>query len=608
MAGSHSQYEPCTPTRNVATAARLESWLGKLAAPRARAVAIAVGLLLVAPSIAAGFAFDDYILLDELSHSDQHVWPGSAPFDLFRWLDPAHVHRMVDGEGLAFWTFQRTTNAYLRPVTSLSHALDGWLWPRSAPAMHLHSVLWFGVLLVLVARLYAELIEDRWIAGVACAMFALDSAHGVAVGWIANRNAMIGGAFGAAALLFHQRWRRGRGVRYAVLAFSCAGCSVLSAELAVGVFGYLLAYAICYEHGGLRARLASLVPYTLLLAAFIAARSLGHYGVYGLGAYIDPMHEPLAFLAKLPVRVLVLLSSQISRLNADVYELASASLRPLYCAAAVLACGAFVWSAWPSLRARRELRFFAVGALLSALPLAAGSPSDRLLTFVGCGVMPVIAAALRDVLAAITSRAPASQARGPRVRRGGVLALAFVHLALDPLLLPAFALSPAANERAIEALDASLPRDPGLGARTVIVTEVPDSVLLTYVPAMRTFKRESPIGRLYWLVGNATPVHLERRGKSALRVSTRSGFFSEAWEERAARLPFHRGERIELSEMSVSVVEVTRDGRPLVCDFAFHRPLEASQYVWLRYDGERLRPTRPPPEAGGGVVTADLGG
>jgi hypothetical protein len=420
---------------------------------------------------------------------------------------------------------------------------------------------------------------------------------------------MIGGAFGAAALLFHQRWRRGRGARYGVLAVASAACSVFSAELAVGVFGYLLAYALCYERGGLRARVQSLAPYALLLGCFIAARTLGHYGVYGLGAYIDPMREPLAFVAKLPVRVVVLLSSQISRLNADVYELAGTTLRPLYFGAAVLACGAFVWSAWPSLRARRELRFFATGALLSALPLAAGSPSDRLLTFVGCGVMPVIAAALRDVLAAATSDAPEPVVLATRVRRGGLLALGFVHLAIDPLLLPVFALSPAANERAIEALDASLPQGPALRARTVIVTEVPDSVLLTYVPAMRTFKGESPIGKLYWLVGNATPVQLERRGKSGLRVTTRAGFFSDAWEERAARLPFRAGERIELSEMSVSIVEVTRDGRPLVCDFTFHHPLEAGEYVWMRYDGERLRPTRPPPEVGGaGVATANLGG
>jgi hypothetical protein len=599
--------EPRTASRSAARAAWLDRGLAKLASAHARGYVIALALLLVAPSIASGFAFDDYILLDELAHSGDHARPGSAPFDLFRWLDPAHVHRMVDGEGLAFWTFERTTNAYLRPITSLTHALDGLLWPRSAPAMHLHSVLWFGLLLALVAKLYSELIEDRWIAGIACAMFALDSAHGVAIGWIANRNAMVGGAFGAAALLCHQRWRRGRGARYGVAAFVAAGCSVFSAELAVGVFGYLLGYALCYERGPLRTRLQSLLPYAALLTSFIAARMVGRYGVYGLGAYVDPLHEPLAFLSALPLRVLVLLSSQVSRLNADAYELANASLRPLYAGAAALACGAFVFCAWPSLRARREMRFFAAGTLLSVLPLAAGSPSDRLLTFVGIGVMPPLAAALRDVLATAARGAPGAHLLTARIRHAGVLALALLHLAIDPLLLPVFALSPAANERAIETLDASLPRDPALSARTVIVTEVPDSVLLTYLPAMRSFKGEAPIGKLYWLVGNATPIRLERLGSNTLRVTTNSGFFSDAWEERAARLPLHAGERIELSEMSVSIVKVTHDGRPLVCDFTFDRPLEASHYVWLRYDGNRLRPTRPPPEAGG-RATASLGG
>jgi hypothetical protein len=591
-------------TRSAKRAGNLHRLLARLGTPIARRVVIVLALALVAPSIVGGFAFDDYILLDELSHRDHDFWPGRAPLDLFRWLDPAHVHRLVDGEGLAFWTFDRTTNAYLRPITSLTHTIDGLLWPRSAEAMHLHSLIWFALLLVLVTKLYSELLENRFVVGVASAMFALDSAHGVAVGWISNRNALVGGAFGAAALLLYHRFRRGEGARFGVLAWLCAACSVFSAELAVGLLGYVLGYALLYEQGPLRRRLLSLLPYAALLALFAIVRVVGHYGVYGLGAYIDPLHEPGAFLASLPERVLVLLSSQVSRLNADLFEYASAATRPLYCAAALLACAAFVACLWPSLRTRREARFLGAGAVLSALPLAAGSPSDRLLTFVGVGAMPLLAIALEGALVAF-ERGTARALRD-RVRNLGALAFGLVHLTLDPLLLPMFTLSPATNARTIDALDASLPKDAAISGKTVIVTEVPDSVLLTYLPAMRAFKGESPLGKLYWLVGNATPVELERRDETTLRVSTRSGFFSDAWEERASRLPLHAGQRIELSEMSVAVVKVTRDGRPLVCDFMFRRPLEASEFVWLRFTGDQLQPTQPPRLAHE-IVSANLG-
>ena len=224
-----------------------------------------------------------------------------------------------DGAGLAFWTFERTTNAYLRPVTSLSSARG--FWPRSAPAMHLHSVLWFGLLLgagrALVRRAdRGSLDRRRRVRDVRARQRARRGGRLDREPQRHDRRCVRrGGALVPSALAARSR-RALRRARHRERGLQ----RVLGRALAVGVFGYLLAYALCYERGGLRARVASLAPYTLLLACFIAARRLGHYGVYGLGAYIDPMREPLAFLAKLPVRVIVLLSSQTSRLNADVYS------------------------------------------------------------------------------------------------------------------------------------------------------------------------------------------------------------------------------------------------------------------------------------------------
>jgi hypothetical protein len=576
--------------RRATRARAINRLLAKLEAPRARSWLVALALVLAAPSLVVGLAFDDYILLDEMARPGER-WPGSAPFDLFRWTDPAHVHRLIDGQGLAFWTFDGATHAFMRPMSSLTHALDGLLWPYSATAMHLHSLIWFALLLVLVMRLYAAIMESRFVAGVSSAMFALDSAHGITVGWIANRNALIGGVFGVAALHMHHRFRSGAGARFGVLAFSFAACSLFSAELAIGLLGYVFSYALLYERGPMRRRLLSLLPYAALLGVLALARTLGHYGVYGLGAYIDPTREPFAFVAELPVRVVVLLSSQLSRINADLYEFISAPLRPLFFVAALLACVACLACVWPSLRAHRETRFLAAGALLSAIPLAACTPSDRMLTFVGIGAMPVLAAALHDALTAAERGAAALRGR---VLQAGALVFALVHLTLDPLLLPLFACSPSTNARAVEAIDASLADAGALGDKTVIVTEVPDSVLVGYLPVLRAFKGESRIGKLYWLVGNATSVQLERRGANELRVSTRGGFFSDAWAERAERLPFHPSQRIELSEMSIVVVKVTADGRPAVCDFTFDRSLEASHFVWLRYAGDHLQRTRPP--------------
>src|SRR5262245_23196961 len=130
---------------------RVYALLAKFERPLARRIAIALGLMLVVPCLFSGFALDDYVLLEQLANRPDKRWAGSAPFDLFRWVDPAHAHALMDGGGLSWWMYDRALLAFMRPLSSLSHALDYALWPHSAFLMHLHSWLWFALLLAAAA-------------------------------------------------------------------------------------------------------------------------------------------------------------------------------------------------------------------------------------------------------------------------------------------------------------------------------------------------------------------------------------------------------------------------------------------------------------------------
>jgi hypothetical protein len=586
---------------------RLQAFLASFARPWPRRIAIVAALVLVAPTLAAGFALDDYVLFDRLERPASE-WAGSAPLDLFRWTDPAHNQHLMDGAGLAWWTHPGTTIAFMRPLSSLTHVLDHWLWPRRPMAMHLQNLVWFALLLGLAATAYAELLDSRWVAGVACAMFALDSAHGSAVGWISNRNALIAGVFGIAALLFHHRRRQSAPTWTAFAAALCFGLSLFAAELGLGTAGYLVAYALCFDRASLRARSASMLPYVAVFAVWAFARHVGHYGVFGLGSYVDPLREPLAFLGLLPGRAAVLMSSQISRLGADLYQLVPVASQPVLLICAFAICGVALWFVWPSLRAERSARFWACGAVLSLMPLAAGAPSDRLLTLVGLGVMPLLATAMENPLN--SRRAPRAWSattadRSAVMRRACAQVLVLVHFVVDPLLLPLLALSTSLIAQGAQTVEASLPSAPALREQTVIVTAVPDSVLLSYLLAMRTFDGKPRPKRLYWLTASPTATaHFERRGPNVLRVSSADGLLDPRWQERSSRLPMRKGERVALSDVTVTVVELTADGRPSVCDFVFEHVLESTQYVWRTWQSGRLEPFRvPPPSLGGRLST-----
>jgi hypothetical protein len=572
--------------------------LEKFEGLRARRVVLSAALLLVAPALASGFALDDYVLLYQMAGPGGE-WAGSAPFDLFRWMDPAHDQRLIDGGGMPWWTFEGANCAFLRPLSSLSHMLDHWLWPKSAFGMHAHSLVWFALLLFVAFKVYAALLESRWVAGAACAMFALDSAHGETVGWISNRNALISAAFGIGALLCHHRRRGGAGFGFAVAAWGCFALSLSSAELGVAVCGYLLAYALLFEQGSLRPRLASMIPYAAVFVVWSVSRSAAHYGSFGLGAYVDPIAEPWAFATGLPSRSLVLMSSQISRLGSDLYDLVPTTVQPLLLVWALIVCAVMVWFIWPSLRARRSTRFWAGGAMLSVVPLAATVPSDRLLTLVGFGVMPLLAQAMHDALRAARDWKPDCKptfAPTGHLRVTCALMLAFVHFTVDPALLPLLSLSPALVAKGTETTEASLQTDAALREQTVIVAEVPDSVLLSYLPVMRSFNGKPRPEKLYWLAATHASARFERRGPNVLRVTSEAGFFDRRSEARSPRFPLRKGDRVALSQMTVEIVELTRDGRPEVCDFVFALPLESHSYVWRTWQDGRLQSFRVPTE------------
>jgi hypothetical protein len=166
--------------------------------------------------------------------------------------------------------------------------------------------------------------------------------------------------------------------------------------------------------------------------------------------------------------------------------------------------------------------------------------------------------------------------------------LVFVHLVIDPLLLPVLSLSPALAFGWAKAVDESLSVDPALREQIVIVADIPDSMMLSYLPAMRAANGKPRPAKLYWLAATRAAVQMERRAPNVLRLTSVAGIFDRTTDARSLRYPFHRGDRVVLSDMTVEVVELSNEGRPLVCDFVFAEPLESSTYVWQTWRDDHL--------------------
>jgi len=580
------------PTR----ADRLRRFLARRWVPSA---AIGLALLLVSPCLRNGRMGDDYMQMARVD-PQLHV-PGFsyAPLDLFTFVsgDPAQRKVLLDEGVFGWWTAPDFRMSFWRPLSSLTHLVDQLLWPRSSVLGHLHSMAWFAALLAVLASLYRR-FHVPWVAHLALVLYALDDGRGWVLGWLANRNALVAAALGFAALLVHDRarrdgWRPGGWLAPAVFALA-----LLGGEAALAVTAYFLAHALFLDRGTLGRRLGRLWPYAALSVAWLVAYKVLAYGTTGGGMYLNPLDEPIPYLRALVERLPVLLAAQVGLRVADawlVLPMLSATAPLVAYLLALLLLAVFTIALAPVWRREPVCRFWTVGAVLSLPPACATFPMDRLLVFVGVGVMGAIAL----LFAWWLEGAALLLSRARRALAGTVVALlAFSHLLLAPLLVAPRVMLLGYVAGMGEILDASIPVDASVRDKTLVILS--SSAEMTTFPSwMQRQVTGTPRPRRMRLLATCfADLRVTRLDAARLRVRPDRGFldYETLRMVRGLSRPFHPGDTVVLPGLRVRVNEVTTDGRPAEADFDFGLPLEDASLLWMRVRaGGPLDRWSPPP-------------
>jgi hypothetical protein len=568
---------------------------------------VLTGLFLLLPSLGTGLALDDLLQqgraqgIDE-GHGDVDVGGGDGgPLDLFTFAtgDPANNLRQIDaGRLLPWWSDLALKVSFFRPLSSLTHVLDARLWPRSPALMHLHSLAWYALLLVLAYRLYASLNGTHAIALLALALYAFDDTHGATMAWLANRNAVLTTLLGVAALWAHHRaCTPSPGRRPAkLLAPLLLALGLLAGEAAIATLGYLAAHVAFIDRRPWKARLVSVAPAGIVALAWqIAYRALG-YGAKHSGLYHDPA-QLREFLPALAGNILALLGGQVGVVPADLLVWGSPWVGALVRASGALALAALVAVSLPVLRRRAAARFWAAGALLAALPISASIPGDRLLLFVGVGAMGFLAELFAWHLGPGGARIHPRRGR-PWMQRAGTIVVAGLlvrRTVVALVLLPLRTHSLDVLAAPADAADAAVWRF-GAGADTVVFVDAPLSAAVGYLAPRWALERRPHPPLVRWLAEGRTTLVITRPADNVLRVAPAGGFLQTDSERlyRASDRPLRVGDTTRLTGMTALVVSSTADGRPAVVDFAFAGPLEATGRLWLTWHGTGYERFKPP--------------
>lgn len=548
---------------------------------------IGLAAVLALPSLWVGLRFDDHQQRAVLRRA---AGPGDAMMRLFTFLDgnPAHARSAMDGGALPWWTLPESQQAFWRPLAAFTHWLDYALWPNHPWAMHAHSLLWFAALIGAAGALYRRLpplpggAGARGAAGVAALaglLYAVDDAHGFAVGWLANRNALMAALFGVLCVRSHVRWRRGGRPRDGVAAALWFALGLLSSEAAIAAPAYIAAYAIWLDRGGWRRRLGACLPSLLVGVGWAAV-----YGALGFGArgtaYVDPLAEPLHFARAVALRGPLLLLGQWALPPAEVAVFLHPAARLSLWWLACLVLAGLAWLILPTLRRSATARFWATGMLLAVIPSCAAPPANRLLFFAGLGAMGVLAEALSDERTAARSGAA----------RAGARALAAIHLGLAPVLLPVASVSPALLG-GIERAGLGVPASAAAARQTDVFVHAPSFFAIGLLRTIRADHGLPTAGRVRYLGAGVAALDVTRHDERTLIVRPVGGYLGGLDPLfRGADHPLALGQSVALAGMTASVLALTPDGRPALVAFRFSVPLDDPSLRWFEWRDGRYAP------------------
>jgi hypothetical protein len=563
---------------------------------RFRQAILLVGVVLVLPSISNRLVLDDYLQVltrisaprvDGLSHS----W-----IDLFAFGKPGNVNRNFIDRGilLPWWTYSQYRVAFFRPLSALTHDIDGWLWPHSPAMAHLHSIAWYFLLLLLVLSLYERFAPSPSLAGLAFLLFAIDDTHGDTINWLANRHAIIATVLGLLMLMAHDRYRSGRGGMGAWVGPAMFGITLLAGETAIAACAFVFSYALFVDPAPRRSRALSVLPYVIIGVLWRAAYQRLGYGAFGGDAYIDPGREFGAFISRFFQSFPVLLQGQLGFIPSDAWTMSLPSTGWVFAACGYGFFAIFLGVVYLLLRHRRIALFWLTAMVGAIIPSTAAPPGDRLLLCSGIAAAPLLAELFS---AFIDGLSPLLQRRAWRSAIAVFLAAIVTRKVLFAPLLLIFRINSidAIADLSDRAADA-VPAVADISQRSLIIVNPPFIDLASYLPLIRAAHGQAVPRHVRWFAAATSDIAMTRTSDRSVRVRPSRGFLADRADRvfRSSRYPLALGEAIRLSDMTATVTELRADGNPAAVEFTFRKPLESSDYLWMRWDQHDCETFSPP--------------
>lgn len=532
------------------------------------------GAALFSPSLRTPYLLDDYM---HAAMAEGRLGIARGPFGLYDFVNDADRSSLMARGLLPWWSDSRLQIRFFRPLSSALRWLELRALPDHVVLMHVHSLAWWALAVLLAARLYRRLVPARAVV-VATTIFALGPWHVLPLGWLANREVLLTVAVGIVALDVQRRLQRTGSPGLALLATALFVLAFGCGEYAFCLGGYVLALACTGPARSFSRRAVELVPFALPAAGYLVVRAVFGYGTNGSSFYADPLHQPLNLLAVAPARLTMLLAESWLTLGTEPWG--SAAPRWVIALAVVTAAG-LVALALRRVRAelsadeRDTLAWLLAGSLLALVPVLPAVPSARLLAVSALGLAPVVGLLLDRAW----FPADAETRRAPDLVGLVATGLAFALLVHGPLASWYSGRALADSTQLSDASLARLAHDLRPGTEPTIVRGSGGAFFGPFSPWLRghddhVWRVLAQTPHVLAVVRNDHELELTASEQDPIYPSGAANLYRDA-----AR-PLRVGETIVRDGMRVQIVTMGPGG-PTRVRFTFDRPLDDPRFLWL---------------------------
>ncbi|WP_233576892.1 hypothetical protein [Citreicoccus inhibens] len=569
-------------------------------------ISVAAAGLLSLLTLNSGLMFDDYVWLGVWDNLVQPAPLANTHFDVYRTATgiPEHTAAMSHAGIFPWWVEPHVKLAFFRPLGSAMYGLDHLLYNRVVLAYHVHSLLWYVGLVMLVALLFRRVLPTS-LAAFALFLFAINGSHAAVVGWLSYRVLLMSMLFGTLGIWFHIEWRERQRKGALVGSLIAFALGLASAETTLIMIPYMLTYEAFIGPGNRAQRIKSLIPFGVLMAGyFVMYRALG-YGAAHQDTHLDPFGAPAQWFTAMFDRVPAAIAGLT--LSAPVDYILDSSFVPMFRLIGLGGLTLFslvLWGVWPLVEQeeRRLVKWMLTGSFLSTWLASSPLAGSRTLLVPSLGMAVGLAVVLRA----------AWRGRARALRPALVLVGAGVLFLADVLASP-YVWTQTANayqnmsevflrvhKRYEEALDLK-----ELPNQRLVVLNSPGGTIGIYA-SVQWWSTGMPLPKNWWVLSyKAEDQEVTRTGPNSIELSLPKGqHYLNMLEERIYRgknYPVAQGDEFDMKGMKARIVEADAEG-PTRISFTFDVPLEDPSLKFVHWKNRKVHTWTPPTLGGPGAT------